>query len=395
MGSSMSVLDFLHLGSSMSLRRFGRFGSSLSVLGNARLGSSLSVLGCLQCGSSVSLRSVFRVGSVLSVSGGDVSDVPMVLYQTFSMQTMVHLGSSFSIYGILRLGKELSVLGSTNLGSSLSLRGGFRLGSALSVFDMPKMGASLSLRSLARFGSSMSVVGNIRCGNQLAVFDNLCLSADKVVDFEGWKMSWTAATSKLIFKADSASQQPLTITPTGGELHGTWSVESIVSSSDRRLKREILPLAQRLSRRTSGSPTATELLQALNPVHQQGLDPQSSPLEESTPRQERPRILFETPDVEKVLPDLVWPSPNSAPQTDALDEGVGKGIVYQDFLALLTLAAQERQRRLEEHQVREQQENERIQLQETTIAMLEKQVRSLRGRFTRLKSIFPIPPKAV
>merc|ERR1719253_872651 len=100
------------------------------------------------------------------------------------------------------------------------------------------MGASLSLRCFNRFGSSLSVFGNCRFGSTVSVFDNLCLGTDKHINFEGWKIGWDAGNNKYTFLKDGVAQQPITITPTGGMLHGTWTVESIVSASDRFLKRE-------------------------------------------------------------------------------------------------------------------------------------------------------------
>jgi len=343
----------------------------------------------------MSLRSIVRVGSTLSISGEGTSDVPMVLYQPFSIQTMVHVGSSFSIFGILNLASTLSVLSVVHLGSSLSLRSGLRLGSALSVMDSMHMGSSLSLRTFARFGSSLSVMGSVRLGSRLTVFDNICLDSSKVAKICGWSIKFNTAASRFQFIADSGGEIPLSITPTGGELHGVWSVESIVSASDRRLKREIAPLASSLRKTasTSDSPTASELLQALNPKRYEAIESASVSfklpgMSRSREGQEPAKIRFEADEVGEVLPDLVWP-PLGA---DAPESGVKKGILYQDFLALLTLAAQERQRRLEDHMLREQEETARIQSQESMIAVLEAQVSALRGRFGLLRSRNPTPP---
>ena len=43
LGSSIAVLDFLHLGSSLALRSFGRLGSGLAVLDFLHLGSALAL----------------------------------------------------------------------------------------------------------------------------------------------------------------------------------------------------------------------------------------------------------------------------------------------------------------------------------------------------------------
>jgi len=243
----------------------------------------------------------------------------------------------------------------------------------------------------------MSLFGSVRLASSLSVLDKLCLNTGNVAKFEGWSMGWDSGSSKLRFLADGVVKPPLTITPTGGELHGTWTVESIVSASDRRLKHEISELASALPKKNIGNiqgvPTASRLLQALNPMHLNG-ESKSTGAQES--QQQQSRILFDAEDVEKVLPDLVRPAPgleSSSQSSQAGGSSVGKGILYQDFLALLTLAAQERQRLLEEHQIREHEENMRIQAQDEVIDMLEKQVNALRGRFRRLRSRHPIPPQ--
>lgn len=351
----------------------------------------------------MSLRSILRVGSTVSISGTDVSDVPMVLYQPFSIQTMVHLGSTFSCFGILRLGSALSVLDWTHIGSTLSLRGGCRLGSSLSVLDFVKMGSSLALRSFSRFGASMSIVGVARLGSRLSVFDNICMSPDKLVTFPegGWSMGWNNAASKLEFLKTGVTKSPLTLNSAGGDLHGTWSVESIVSASDRRLKRDVHSLAATLPRKTFSSKSvdgqpASDALQALRPKRYQGLGARGfglRGLKESPIEEEEPSIRFDPREVEEVLPDLVLPHPSAAQGADAADAEVRTGILYQDFLALLALAAQERQRRLEQHLVREREEVIRLQQQEIVIEGLERQVNALRGRFTRLRNRSPIPPR--
>merc|ERR550514_2358750 len=121
MGSSLSVLDFLHVGSSLSLRSFARVGSSVSVFSVARFGSlfSLSVLDFLQLGSSLSLRSCVRLGSALSV------------------MDFVQLGSSLSLRSFARIGASLSVAG--------------HVGARLSVTDMLIFGSS---NTYIRYGNS-------------------------------------------------------------------------------------------------------------------------------------------------------------------------------------------------------------------------------------------------
>lgn len=390
-GDTLSVLDFLHLGSSLSLRCFSRVASSLSIFAAARMGSSMSVLDYLHCGGQMSVRSLVKLGSTVSISGQGTSDVPMVLYQPFTVSQTVACGSTLSVFGISRVGQSLSVLDCVNLGSSLSLRGSARLGSAVSQLEFLKLGASLALRCLARLASSMSVFGCTRFGSTVAILDKVWLTPDKIVKFPGWSMAWDAVNSKFNFHADGVTKPPLVISPTGGELHGTWTAESIISASDRRLKREILPLANSLPQalndaRTRETPTASRLLQALNPVRWHGSDLE---VRLESHKAQDSKILFQADEVEKVFPHLIRQGSGVTPTSEA---NVGKGVLYQDFVALLMLAAQERQRRLIQHEAEENEENLRIQQQEELIDVLEKQVRSLRKRFARLRSLHPTPP---
>ena len=55
-GSSLSILDYLHIGSAMSLRSFGRMGARLSCLDFVHIGSSLSVRGFARHGSPAAPR---------------------------------------------------------------------------------------------------------------------------------------------------------------------------------------------------------------------------------------------------------------------------------------------------------------------------------------------------
>jgi len=56
LGSSLSVLDFLHLGASLALRSMARLGSSLSLYDWCNMGSSLSVRSFMRVGSSIAVR---------------------------------------------------------------------------------------------------------------------------------------------------------------------------------------------------------------------------------------------------------------------------------------------------------------------------------------------------
>ena len=66
LGSSLSVLDYIHMGSCVSLRSYARLGSGLSFYGCTILASNLSVLDHFSCGSA--LRSRAKARAVANVA---------------------------------------------------------------------------------------------------------------------------------------------------------------------------------------------------------------------------------------------------------------------------------------------------------------------------------------
>jgi len=276
-GSSMSVLDFLHLGSSLSLRSFTRAGSAVSVRGLSRFGSSMSVLDFLHLGSSLSLRSFARVGSSLSVRGGVLS---------------------------------------------LSVRGLSRFGSSMSVLDFLHLGSSLSLRSFARVGSSISVYGNVLMN-------------------DGATIGVTATTKSI------------SITSAGGTLHGTWSAENALDTSDRRLKKDIMPLGKTLAEKM----LRVQANEASADDGSAGAVPDADEAQEATtadavswilrelrpvsfkfrrgPESKYARYGFVAQELARVLPQIVR-------EIDGYHH-----VRYQDIVAVLTLTAQQQQNQLE------------------------------------------------
>ncbi|CAE6921403.1 Lsm7 [Symbiodinium sp. CCMP2592] len=132
-----------------------------------------------------------------------------------------------------------------------------------------------------------------------------------------------------------AVKEVYTVMHRRGSLHGTWASESIISASDSRLKREVLPLYRSLLEKREQSAgegaggeerqdiSASSLLRLLVP------DGSSDPL----------NLKLEATDESlRSLPGVVRQMPN---------QGGRLGISHQDLLAVITLAAKERERRLE------------------------------------------------
>lgn len=139
-----------------------------------------------------------------------------------------------------------------------------------------------------------------------------------------------------------------------GVLHGTWEAENAVATSDRRLKTDITPLHQTLLSRMSHvkgekvkdvasragglkKKSRTEavdwVLRELRPVSftfKKGIDAKTM--------QGQQRYGFIAQEVEKVAPNLVK------------DFGATKAMMYNDLIAMITVAAQDHQERLDQHQ---------------------------------------------
>lgn len=130
-----------------------------------------------------------------------------------------------------------------------------------------------------------------------------------------------------------------------GILHGTWVSDTPISTSDRRMKKNIKPLytalidkhaardpSKKQERTTEQQASAAIgwILRELRPVSfnfRAGADAKAM----------GPRYGFVAQEVERVLPDLVQ------------ELGSTKHLVYQDLIAMITLAAQDHQKRLETH----------------------------------------------
>jgi acyl-[acyl carrier protein]--UDP-N-acetylglucosamine O-acyltransferase len=345
-GSALSVLDLAVLGSTLSIRSFVKIGKALSVLDYTHLGSTLSIRNYVKLGSKLSVLDMAMVGSSLSI------------------RNMGRIGSSFSVVGFSNFGSALSVLDFLALGSAMSLRGLARLGSSLSVVDYAHMGSALSLRSFARFGSQMSVKDDVKVGGSPRLFGTTT------------QLYLDGSTGQTYIKFDGTTvevynqnNKRLSVTTSGGTLHGTWSSDAALTSSDRRLKTTIEPLYRTIAERWPGSQTATTSSQALpagpvpGPARRQSaesnlgrtpsksamswllreLRPVSFYLKRGTESKKGPdpadmKFGFIAQEVEGVLPNLVKET----------GEAKTKMIAYQDFIAILTLTAQTHQDELAE-----------------------------------------------
>jgi hypothetical protein len=236
-----------------------------------------------------------------------------------------------------RLGSLVSVLGVTRVGASLSLRSFARLGSSLSVLDFVHLGSSLSVRSYARLGSTLQIYGG-------------------KLSFNSADTTYIQETSSEMFVYVQGAKA-MTLSSSGGQLHGTWSSENSVTVSDRRLKTNIKPLMSTLRQNKVAAVSRGEV--PAGPGVTGGPEPKGAPEAEDDPegppgtlrwllRSLRPvsynfkqgqdtkqvRFGFIAQDVERVLPQVVHEINETSEKADGQEPR--KGIAYPDLIAVMT-----------------------------------------------------------
>jgi len=297
----------------------------LSLFGMSNLGASLSVLDCIRLGSSLSLRSFSRLGSTFSVL--DCAN----LGASMSLRSLARIGSAFSLIGFTRFGSSLSVLDVVHLGSSLSLRSLARLGSAMAVVDFTHLGSSLSIRGIARFG------------DKIQACSKLVFTSPNNYIYE------TDSDAKVGFYVNNA--RAMSITSAGGTLHGTWTADGTISTSDRTLKENIKPLQETLrqqafwkdkQKKSASISPATGAPGAKGPSVASWLLRQLRPVSYNFKKGNEAKYLrfgFIADEMEQILPQVVHELPNQ-PEPEVGPDGEKappkKGIVYTDLIAVLT-----------------------------------------------------------
>jgi hypothetical protein len=204
----------------------------------------------------------------------------------------------------------------------VSALGVARFGAAKSVLDFIHLGSSLSLRSFARHGSCLSVTGSLLAGGSLSLGSTVAFGASDTY------MRYNSGIEAVV-----GGTRALSMSSSGGKLHGSWIADATVSTSDRRLKSDITPLADALS---AGAPAevqndaTTWALRELRPV---------SYRYKSGPESKYTRYGFIADEIARVLPNVIRPL-TSDPEGPL-------GIVLPDLIALLVEQSQSHQATLE------------------------------------------------
>lgn len=151
----------------------------------------------------------------------------------------------------------------------------------------------------------------------------------------------------------------LQVTSTGGTLHGAWSSDATVTTSDRRLKKNIEPLYRTLSQQALERGGAQQQNQPVSWLLRE-LRPVSFNLKHG-PEAKYLKFGFIAQELENVFPNLVRTTEN----TDT------KAVASQDLIAVLTLALQTLQKDFDD--ARSQLEEQRVRLARLEQAVFQQQ----------------------
>jgi hypothetical protein len=207
----------------------------------------------------------------------------------------------------------------------------------MSVASKTRIHDILSVRSYTRCGSKVSVMGgNFQMHN--ALIEASTVSTQGRLNFYPNKYSSSITKGSLRLTADTGGTF-------GGVLHGTWTQDNNLVSSDRRLKMAIAPLYKKLVNANNRvSDDELNLLRKkegaeLAMTEEENTDGVMTVLRELRPvsfkykknaEAKYSRYGFIAQELEKLLPDVVY---------EDSTEGY-KYVQYQDLIAVITLGLQ-------------------------------------------------------
>lgn len=178
----------------------------------------------------------------------------------------------------------------------------------------------MSVLSFAHLGSSLSIRGLFPMYSLRSIS---CYGALKFRSASNYIQQTTNDTEYISMYGHN--DRALSMTSDGGTLHGTWSADVSISSSDRSLKTNIQSLEHTLQDGTSRPHTGVGgILRKLQPV--------SYTYKGSGAESTKTRFGFIADEMMDALPEITRGLPQK-------DEGF-MGLVYQDLLAFLTAMLQ-------------------------------------------------------
>eukprot|EP00434_Breviolum_minutum_P034849 symbB.v1.2.030850.t1/scaffold3518.1/size54960/1 len=222
------------------------------------------------------------------------------------MRCTTCMDSSAMLLSVARLEVTIFVLGAGAVGLSILVRSFTRLELSLLILNFAQLDLALFARHLVRVDGDLTVGGALR------------FSETTYLDSSSGNL-----------EAYVSSTRTLSLSSEGGTLHGLWSADTVVSLSDRRLKRNIRPLQKALPKGPDSEITPVRwVLRQLRPVSYRfvrgdfwGVDAKHI------------RFGFIADEIQQVLPEVV--------REVNVAEGPRKSIVYTDLIAILTAAVRD------------------------------------------------------
>lgn len=189
----------------------------------------------------------------------------------------------------------------------------------------------------------MSVLDFVNLGNTLSV------STIRTVTISDGTQDTYLKFGSTTLELYAGAQKGMTVTVDGGNLHGAWAAEATITTSDRRLKRNIEPLYRTIADRardrwsspgSAASNQAAKIKSKEQPISWllRELRPVSFHLKRG-PEAKYLKFGFIAQELETVFPNLVR----------TLGDDDTKAVASQDLIAVLTLALQNLQKELEDY----------------------------------------------
>eukprot|EP00439_Symbiodinium_sp_Y106_P069868 s1917_g12.t1 len=252
-GFTSSALDAAFADVSSLMRTAGCAGPLLPSFGRSRFGLPAAVLDHASSGLFLAIRSPARSGLGLSTVGDATFGGNVNLVSPSSTRHVGYLDMSPLALGGVCFDLPPIASDSLHLGLLLPLHSLACPETVSSISASSRSDAFLPLRQLAQPGSPSMPIGTACLESTLAVHDNVYPGF--AIHFNGGNNYIYYDTGATELRVHAGGLKRMSISSTGGSLHGTWSSESIISASDQRLKRRIEPLegtlASRAVQRTS------------------------------------------------------------------------------------------------------------------------------------------------
>ena len=351
---SMSVGGPLVLRSSLSVGESAQF-ESLGIKNDCDIYGGVSVAERVVCGT-VSVRFDSKLSGEVRVGDAMHVDATVTVSAGLSVAGLTRAADA-DIAGSASVSGELIVFQATRLNGFVSVSGPMMCGSSQTVNGVSIM-SSMSVQDHLQVGKSVSVV-------DIAVFKHGLSALQAIVAGSGFSsVGSTVITNDLSvggalrlgdFSLYANETQMISATSNGmGCFYGTWSFETPVATSDRRLKSDITPLAKSLQLRKEddSEPVSAWLLRELRPV--------SFVLNEGDGIR---RFGFIAQELERVMPELV----RKIVDSDGHSTEQTLSVIYQDLVAVLTMIVQDQDVQIAEMKKASINQEERIRVLEETV----------------------------